>query len=356
MDPRTELPAIAASQAARDQAQDVCISKLAGDLAAVPAVPAGGLTGQLLAKASDADHDAAWVNLPPSSTGNLTRKSIAAPIVAHDDAARTSDVAESEAVMNLYIYSYVGPSPAAVSDYGSGILHHADWAFNYSAEAAKHLDVSAIKLSGGYGIENAVLQSSALKPGDGGFTAEFLLQDGTNDITVEIDATPDIDYEGQLQFVYDWTIANNGANSYYAQISAITGVTVLEHTVTFAGVEVHFDFGGEAFGGLDDFELVASVSFVGTDYEEILGDEAIEGTISGSRSSGITKVHHAGFFDFGVFSNLAPLMVPSEWDGNVLKLCFFQKEFPEEIWDLVKLVADHMIISSAIKNEVETTP
>jgi len=289
--------------------------------------------------------------------GNLIRKAIAAPFVTHDDAARTSDVAESEAVMNLYIYSSIGSSPAVNNGYSSCNLHHVDWSFNYRPEAAKHLDVSAIKLSGGYGIENAVLQSSALKPGDGGFTAAFLLQDGINDITVEIDATPDGDYDGQPQFIYHWTIANNGANSYYVQISAITGITVLEHTVTFAGVEVHFDFGGEAFGEFDDFELEASISTVDMGLEED-GTNTICGTISGAKRSNQTVVtFHMDGLNLGVFSLLPSLVVPTEWDGNVATLSFFDPNMnSEEIWDLVKLVADYMVIASAIKNEVEATP
>ena len=298
-------------------------------------------------------------NLEGQATGNLTRKAIPAPVVTYDDATKLSTVAESEAKMEGYIYyNGVPPSPATVSGYGSGSFHHADWSFRYSLEAAKHLDVSAIHLHGSNNIESAVLQSSAPKSGDGGFTAEFLLQDGTNDITVEIDATPDGFYEGQLQFVYDWTITNNGANSYNANIFAVTGITVLEHEATETGVEVYFDFGGEEFGGLDDFELEAYVTGaeLGIEGEEMNG---FAGTITGAkRSNQAVVTFRLVGRDADVFSLFPPLVVPTEWDGNIAALSFFSPNIGgEEIWDLVRLVADNMVFSSAIKNEVqEATP
>jgi len=297
-------------------------------------------------------------NLEGQATGNLTRKAIPAPVVTRDDATRSSIVAESEAKMEAYIYyNGVSPSPAMVSGYGSGSFHHADWSFRYSLEAAKHLDVSAIQLQGGSNIGSAVLQSSAPKSGDGGFTAEFLLQDGTNDITVDIDATPDGFYEGQLQFVYDWTITNNGANSYDANIHTVTGITVLEHEATETGVEVYFDFGGEAFGEFDDFELEARVSTVDMGLEED-GANCFVGTITGSRRSGQTVIVFRGEGDgTGVFLLSPSLVIPTEWDGNVATLSFFDPNMNgEEIWDMVKIIADFMVISNAIKNEVEATP
>ena len=290
-------------------------------------------------------------------TGNLHRKAIPAPAVTHDDVMKDSTVSESEAEMSVSIYSYLGPGPDMNQGSGSGSFHHVNWSFKYRREAAKHLDVSAIKLYGGSpGIENAVLQSSTLKSGDGGFTATFLLQDETNDMTIEIDATPDIDYNGELQFVYNWTVTNNGANSSYVYIYAVTGITVLEHIVTLTGVEVRFDFGSEAFGEFDDFELEASVSTVDMGLEED-GANRIAGTIVGAKRSNQTVVtFHAEGPEIGVFSLIPPLVISTRWDGNIASLSFFDPNMSgEEIWGFVKNVADHMIISSSIKNEVEET-
>ena len=287
--------------------------------------------------------------------GNLRRKAITAPAVTHGNATRAHTVHESEARMNIWVNAYVGPSPAENSGNGGGNLHHVDWSINYTPEAAKHLDVSAIKLYGSSDIENAVLQTSALKPGDGGFTATFLLQDGTYDVTIDIDATPDIDYQGQLQMIYSWTITNNNLNSMSIQITAIDGIVVLEHIVTVNGVEVHFDFGSEAFSSLDDFELYASVKASDAGIE-VDGDTGFAGTIIGSKRSMQTEVtfHITGGDIGGVFMLFPPLVIPTAWNGSVATLAFFSGYMnSDEVWDLVKLIAGHMIIQTATKNEVE---
>ena len=56
-------------------------------IGAVPGVPSGGAAGQLLAKASGADHDTAWVN-PPQGLGNLHRRLLAEGV---DFTAEASD-------------------------------------------------------------------------------------------------------------------------------------------------------------------------------------------------------------------------------------------------------------------------
>jgi len=289
--------------------------------------------------------------------GNLNRKAITAPIVSHDDVTKTSTVSASEANMSAWMSLSVGPGPATSNGCVGGNMHHVDWSVDYSREAAKHLDVSAIQLLGGSPILFAVLQSSSQKPGDGGFTATFLLQDGTYNLTIEIDATPDQDYDGQLQFIIDWTITNNGDNSFNSHISGIVGITVMEHTVTNHGLEVHFDFGDEAFGVFDDFELEAYASAADAGVEE---DITFKGTIVSAMRSNQTVVtfYADGEDGWGVFALLPPLVVPTEWrTPSIATLSFFDRNMSgSEIWNMVKAVADCMVITSAIKNEVEGTP
>jgi hypothetical protein len=239
---------------------------------------------------------------------------------------------------------------------GSGQFYHVDWNIRYNVEAAKHLDVSALRLTGYPNLEDAVLQSSSTKPGDGGFTATWLFQDGDKDATISIDAEPDRDYNGTPMFVYEYTVTNNNPNNYFGlSIYSVTGFTVLEHEVEHKGVEVYFDFGGEDFGELDDFELEAGVSPIDLGFEEGWLN-TIAGTIAGARRSNQTVItFYAEGQDWGVFNPwFPPIVVPTAWDGNVATLSFFDPNMNgEEIWDMVKSIADNMAISVAIKNEAE---
>jgi len=288
--------------------------------------------------------------------GNLTRKNIATPIISHEPDTRTIDVSTvPSAEMNMYIYQPMN-NTGTVSYSSSGYLRDANYRIKLRTESTKYLDVSNIQLQGNSLVQNATLQSHATKT-EGGFTATFVVNDGTYDFTIEIDASPDMDYDNSVQMLYQWTLTNNiQISGIYLEVYNITGIVVLPHTYTMTGTQVHFDFGSEVFGPSDDFEFEAYVSTVDMGIEED-GTNTINGRITGYRRSMQTEViFHAEGWEIGVFSMIPPLVISTSWNGNIATLHFFDPNVQgTEIWDLVNNVADKMVITNAIKNGVEVT-